>query len=735
MKLRGYQEKLIEGIRNEFRKGNKRPLAVMPPGAGKTVAFADMASKHISLKDDNFVLFLVHRTELVDQTLETFKKIGLDTDKIFIGMVQSFRKYAHLEPSLIIADECFSGDTEILTNKGFIRFDQLGDEKVAQYNSDTTIEFLEPTRKIKRWHDGNMISLHLNRGAHALMTPNHNQVYLNMSNEIITKEIKDVNNGRMIVSGKGVGESKLTWFDKLLIMTQADGYKTPRNQNQYQISLSKDRKLDRLFEIVNNLDIDIRLKEVKDRTGRRRFTYYLPKGIEPKLLSNVFNLEDFSYEKARDFIDEICIWDGYQKDGVNQNYDSRVKENVDFVSAVASLAGYRNYTVKKVDNRSETFSDIYRVFFVDKEINSKTLQPFKKQNVEYNDYVYCVEVPSHMIVVRSQGQTFVSGNCHHMVSNTWYRTVEQWPDVPFVGLTATPRRLDGEPLTKVFDSIVEGPDANWLIENNYLAPYRWFAPKLNVDIKTRGKDYDLDDLSIQMMTQKIYGDIEKYLDPNKKTIIYAPSIKFSQELEKQFSFVKHFDGNTPAKERDKIVEDFRLGKIRALTNVDLISEGFDIPDCDTVMLLRPTKSLTLFIQQSMRGMRYLPGKTATVYDMVGNVFNFGFPTDYKDWDLETKIRVYNKTEVDEVKARRCDNCLLVYPGINPICLYCGHDNGKTRREIRQEREAELEEIKRVEKIEQVMAKDYKSLLALAIKRGYKNPQAWAHFVNKSRKRK
>ena len=87
------------------------------------------------------------------------------------------------------------------------------------------------------------------------------------------------------------------------------------------------------LDIVDNLQFDIRLNEVKARKGARRFTYYLPEGIYPKLLSNVFHIDDFGYQKAREFIDEVCFWDGYSKNGKNVNYDSIVKENVDFVSA------------------------------------------------------------------------------------------------------------------------------------------------------------------------------------------------------------------------------------------------------------------------------------------------------------------------------------------------------------------------------------------------------------------
>ena len=126
-----------------------------------------------------------------------------------------------------------------------------------------------------------------------------------------------------------------------------------------------------------------------------------------------------------------------------------------------------------------------------------------------------------------------------------------------------------------------------------------------------------------MLKNKIYGDIKKYLDPSRKTIIYSPSVDFSKSL--NALGVVHVDGTTPLVERNDIINKFRTGEIMHLTNVDLFGEGFDIPDCEVVILLRPTKSTTLFIQQTMRALRFVENKRATIYDLVGNVFTHGLP--------------------------------------------------------------------------------------------------------------
>lgn len=324
---------------------------------------------------------------------------------------------------------------------------------------------------------------------------------------------------------------------------------------------------------------------------------------------------------------------------------------------------------------------------------------------------------------------------HHATATTWGRIVDAFPDVPMIGLTATPCRLDGTGLGSVFDCLVEGVGAEWLIENKYLAPYDYYAPRIFADMvpTDKGADYDQQAVAEWYEKRKIWGEVSQYIDKTRKTIVYCPSVAFSKRLAVEIGGT-HFDGDTPNNERKKIVEDFRNGKIRVLCNVDLIGEGFDVPDCDCVMLLRPTKSLGLYIQQSMRCLRYTANKRAIIYDFVGNVYRHGMPTDKQEWSLDGKIRCKNPNAEPDITARQCEDCYRVYKGISRFCPYCGHDNGKTQKEIEQDKEAELVAIKKVEKREQGMAQSINELVAIGRKRGYKNPYYWAKQVMLGRRR-
>ena len=137
----------------------------------------------------------------------------------------------------------------------------------------------------------------------------------------------------------------------------------------------------------------------------------------------------------------------------------------------------------------------------------------------------------------------------------------------------------------------------------------------------------------------------------------------------------------------------------------------------------------------MRGMRYKPDKRATIYDLVGNVFTHGLPTEYDNWQLDAGRVINKRGGADEVLVRECKKCYLIYRGNNRICPYCGHDNGKTQAEIKQE-QIELERIESINKRREVGRRQtLGDLIELGKKRGYKNPHGWAYYIMKGRNKK
>lgn len=348
-------------------------------------------------------------------------------------------------------------------------------------------------------------------------------------------------------------------------------------------------------------------------------------------------------------------------------------------------------------------------------------------------------VTRHLDAVKKPTMIVID-ECQHVASATWTRILEHFPDVPAIGLTATPCRLDGKGLGDLFGYMYVGITPAKLIESGFLSRYDYFAPKVNIvdtEWKPKGSDFDMEEAARTLQKAKVFGDVMRYLDPKRQTIIYCPTVAMSERVAESIGpIARHFDGNTPKAERDEIVRKFRSGEIRVLCNCDLIGEGFDVPDCDCVMLLRPTKSVALFIQQSMRCLRPKAGKKAIIYDFVGNCYRHGLPTDDREWSLNGKTVCKNPSGEPEIAARQCGYCYRVYPGHDRICPYCGHDNGKTRAEIKADEKAELERItelqRRQDRISQGRARTLEQLVEFAKKKGYKRPYAWAHMVLKAR---
>ena len=321
-----------------------------------------------------------------------------------------------------------------------------------------------------------------------------------------------------------------------------------------------------------------------------------------------------------------------------------------------------------------------------------------------------------------------------------------------VGFSASPVRLDGSSMSDIFQSMVQGPQTKELIEKKRLCPYDYYAP-LAVDVsnlKKRCGDYVISEVEA-LMEPAVYGRvIDEYMKlcPDKQAIVFCVSIKHSKRVAKQFRdagiSAEHVDGTVPQKAREAIMADFRSGDIRILTNVNLFSEGISVDGIGAVVMLRPTESLALCLQQWGRGLRYAEGKVCTILDCVGNYSRHGLPDDHREWSLEGGAKRRNETDENgDFFIRSCPECFLTFKTA-PVCPYCGAVYPLHPREIKAHEEIELKRIeaeqtaaveqkKKEARREQGRAQTFEELLALAKKRGYKNPAYWASTIMRSRR--
>ena len=323
---------------------------------------------------------------------------------------------------------------------------------------------------------------------------------------------------------------------------------------------------------------------------------------------------------------------------------------------------------------------------------------------------------------------------HHVVANTYKKILDCFSKAHCLGVTATPCRINGCGLGEVNDNLIVGASAKWLIENGYLAPYKYFSIPVAQfsNVKTSRGDYDLKDLSELMEDSKIYGDtVANYrrLADGKKTIVYCTSVKSSQETAEEFRRSGYnaifLDGKTKKVDRLQAMGSFRRGEVQILTNAMLFGEGLDVPDVECVILLRKTKSLGLFIQQSMRGMRIDPknsSKISIIIDHVGNVFEHGMPDDDRVWTLDHKKRNKQNT----VKVKTCPDCFAVIDQNTLECPYCQHDfkTAVRERQAKELIEAELLEVqlqheKKIKNMKYSEFKTFAELVEFQKIKGYK----------------
>lgn len=335
----------------------------------------------------------------------------------------------------------------------------------------------------------------------------------------------------------------------------------------------------------------------------------------------------------------------------------------------------------------------------------------------------------------------------HISAAASYQKVCEYYNCKRILFTATAKRLDNKPLN-LCDVIINGVSGDELVRRGLIAPYDVYAPKLNIDLSKvamSGSDFNNEQLGETMCDRKIYGDIIRHyheLAEGKQALAYCVNIRHSESVCELFNEngipAKHIDANTPEPERERIMGEFKRGEFRILCNCNLISEGITLPECDCCLLLRPTQSETLYIQQACRCLTPRDGKRAVIIDFVGNCYTHGMPTEKRVYTLQpSKIR--NPSREPEVLMRECKKCFRVYAGTDPVCPYCGFDNGKTRRQIEQDEKAELERVTEINRkrarMEVGMAHTLEELVDIGRKRGYRNPTYWAKAIMMARKNK
>ena len=269
----------------------------------------------------------------------------------------------------------------------------------------------------------------------------------------------------------------------------------------------------------------------------------------------------------------------------------------------------------------------------------------------------------HYDEIEEEPGMIVIDEAHHALAKTYKEMWERFPKAKFLGLTATPCRLNGKGFTDLFDVLVQSWDVPEFISKGRLATYDFVSIKsdgvtqrLIDSLQKRGADGDYQNKEMDMLLNKkpsierLYQSLEEY-GKGRKGIVYAINISHAQKITKLYQ--EHgvkaiaIDSKTPATERQQDIEAFKKGDIQVLVNVDIFSEGFDCPDVEFVQLARPTLSLAKYLQMVGRGLRVAKGKkNCVIIDNVGLYRVFGLPSQVWNWKatFEGKLRYSRKKE-------------------------------------------------------------------------------------------
>lgn len=334
---------------------------------------------------------------------------------------------------------------------------------------------------------------------------------------------------------------------------------------------------------------------------------------------------------------------------------------------------------------------------------------------------------------------------HHIGAPQWQQVYDAYPQARVIGLTATPWRLDGRGLGTWFGRMVQGPSVASLIAAGSLSEYRLFAPSTPdmAGVSSVGGDYKRDTLSRVMDKPSITGDaVQHYktLCPGKRAVAFAVSIEHSRNIAAQFNAAgiaaEHVDGGTDPAERDAAVRRFERGETLVLCNAELFGEGFDVPAIEAAILLRPTQSLSLYLQQVGRALRPAPGKPyAVILDHAGNSHRHGLPDDEREWTLEDRPKRKGPAR-DTDSVRQCVKCYRVYRPA-PTCPGCGFAAPVTPRVVEEVAgtltEVDGSIVKRQRWQEERDCRTLDDWQRLATVRGYK--AGWAYMRYQARERR
>lgn len=378
----------------------------------------------------------------------------------------------------------------------------------------------------------------------------------------------------------------------------------------------------------------------------------------------------------------------------------------------------------------------------------------------------------------------VLDEAHHVAAGQWMRVIAAARRAVHMGCTATPFRLDGRGLGDVFDEPVRGPSVRELVRLGYLAPLHVYAPPVDLaGLGSVGKsmgDYKRRDLSRVVNTPEVRRAALRYYFrwlAGRQALAFCVDLEHVADLDGDFDasgwHAASVDGSMSTADRRAVIAAMRAGATQVLSSCELIGEGFDVPAAGGALLLRPTMSTGLFLQQVGRAARPVyapdfdprqhdghgmgdrlarlgamargPKPAGIIVDLVGNVTRHGMPDADRPWTLEGGVK---GLERQVPPTRRCRHCYRVVAVGPESCPGCGRAYGAAPTPPRPDSKqlplhllpgigrhtaADLAEMKHHEVM--ALAETPEHLKAIEVAKGYGRgwaDRAWRHLLGEGR---
>jgi superfamily II DNA or RNA helicase len=770
--LRPYQVNITNLCRERMKKGIRRILVQSPTGSGKTSLTANMLGTAASRGMRS--QFIVHRRELVKQSAMAFYHADVPHGIIANGFPHDPRPPVQIcsigtlarrfhklpQPNLVIWDECIAGDSIIETDVGAIKIKDvmhLDAKKVKSYNGDEIV-----WRDIQAWRltgKKKTFKITLKNKSSLVGTDNHP-----IFTEKGWKTIGEIQIGDKVLCS--VPEKKGSYLGRFW-ETAVLAFQISAVKIQDLRGIIQRNRLTGLFTKRTNLKFSTRLLGLLiTKVMEINSVWFQHHAYHVLRVSIAWCAEMVKKQSLGIGLNPLALMDWRGGSAMMANFlgTNMVLNQLEFTHRDSHQAKTRSSGAGSSNLADQLYIPIKAInIYLSEQRLLKTLF-LKLKNTSLNqcntswvpviDKCSYAETDVYDISVSDTHCFFANGilvhNCHHIAAKSWENIFNAYPNAFHIGLTATPERLDGKGLRKYFDEMIEGPTVEWLIENEFLAPYKLYAPG-NVSMDGVGKqmgDYKRSDLISVVDKPRITGDaIREYrkVADGKRAVVFCVSVKHSQHVVDSFNAAGipavHLDGESHTAYRDDCLKRFQSGEIKILSNVDLFSEGFDVPALEVVIMLRPTQSLGMYLQQVGRALRPSPGKSeAIILDHVGNYERHGLPDQVRQWSLDGKAGRLGGNKAEGPAVKVCDNCFAAQPAYASECKYCGHGFAKAPREVEQVDgdlvEVDPDEIrKKNERKIQGRARTFAELVELGKQRGYKKPYGWAKYIFNARQAK